>query len=108
MLCAVLCAVLVLARASALNAFGGVKVDVFVRVRPQLDIEKGQENSIDADTEENTIELRDQNGHPTNYSYDKVCRAVPLGRDGVCVFLCMRYLWRVAPLWFVLPRFGLV
>ncbi|EGD72373.1 hypothetical protein PTSG_00393 [Salpingoeca rosetta] len=60
------------ARNSALNAFGGVKVDVFVRVRPRLELESGQEECVSVDPEENTLELRDPAGNPATYTYDKV------------------------------------
>eukprot|EP00055_Hartaetosiga_balthica_P011863 m.55546 g.55546 ORF g.55546 m.55546 type:complete len:1149 (+) comp7756_c1_seq3:30-3476(+) len=61
------------ARNSALNAFGGVKVDVFVRVRPQLaDIEAKQQIAITVNEEEHKVQVNDEKGNPAHYSYDKV------------------------------------
>lgn len=48
-------------------------MDVFVRVRPKLDIESGQNTCVAVDDEESVIEILDpSNGHPSHFSYDKV------------------------------------
>eukprot|EP00051_Salpingoeca_urceolata_P015027 m.192395 g.192395 ORF g.192395 m.192395 type:complete len:1106 (+) comp18268_c0_seq2:330-3647(+) len=60
------------ARSSALNAMGGVKVDVFVRVRPQLGIEADDRVAITTDPSKGEIILEGPDGHPSPYSYDKV------------------------------------
>eukprot|EP00730_Choanoeca_flexa_P000590 TRINITY_DN10260_c0_g1_i10.p2 TRINITY_DN10260_c0_g1~~TRINITY_DN10260_c0_g1_i10.p2 ORF type:complete len:323 (+),score=72.47 TRINITY_DN10260_c0_g1_i10:113-970(+) len=61
------------ARNTALNAFGGVKVDVFVRVRPKdKEREADQDETVTADSENQEIELLDVQGHPAKYTYDKV------------------------------------
>lgn len=63
----------VTARNSALNAFGGVKVDVFLRVRPKQDsLEADQEEIVAVDESKEKITLQDPNGHPVTYTYDKV------------------------------------
>eukprot|EP00039_Didymoeca_costata_P033143 m.40858 g.40858 ORF g.40858 m.40858 type:complete len:1102 (-) comp9716_c0_seq1:114-3419(-) len=62
----------VAARNSALNAMGGVKVDVFVRVRPQLSMEEKDEISVTVHQEEQKIDLMDDKGHSNEFAYDKV------------------------------------
>lgn len=59
-------------RNAALNAMGGMKVDVFVRVRPPLAREKEDKINVAANTEENNITLSDKEGNPNSYAYDKV------------------------------------
>jgi kinesin family protein 11 len=53
---------------------GGVKVDVFVRVRPPNDMEKekGDPVTAAADGETQEIVLQDPSGHEARYKYDKV------------------------------------
>lgn len=65
----------VAARNNALNAMGGVKVDVFVRVRPPLNGEKQDDVNIEAvkpDEGDEKIVLTDTAGRKTEYNFDKV------------------------------------
>eukprot|EP00048_Salpingoeca_helianthica_P015751 m.228427 g.228427 ORF g.228427 m.228427 type:complete len:1144 (+) comp17477_c0_seq1:140-3571(+) len=62
----------VAARNSALNAMGGVKVDVFVRVRPKGEFDGDEPSVITADKEQGQIVLEDPAGYPAKYTYDKV------------------------------------
>lgn len=67
----------VAARNDALNAMGGVKVDVFVRVRPPNSNEDPSQVNVTAEkaegegTDEQII-VTDTQGRPTAYGYDKV------------------------------------
>eukprot|EP00729_Bicosta_minor_P009835 gene9835-29974_t len=60
------------ARQAALNMSGGVKVDVFVRVRPRLEMEATDALSVAVDTTESTIDLTSEEGQTTQFKYDKV------------------------------------
>eukprot|EP00047_Mylnosiga_fluctuans_P020491 m.92966 g.92966 ORF g.92966 m.92966 type:complete len:1128 (-) comp8525_c1_seq1:83-3466(-) len=62
----------VAARNSALNAMGGVKVDVFVRVRPKGAVDGDDAIITTIDPENSQITLEDVTGHPAKYTYDKV------------------------------------
>ena len=62
----------VAARNSALNAMGGVKVDVFVRVRPKGPVDGDDPVLVSVDKENMKITLEDPAGHPAQYGYDKV------------------------------------
>lgn len=64
----------VAARNTALNAMGGVKVDVFVRVRPLMPKELAAKDSeaVDVDREAATVDLRDEQDRALQFKYDKV------------------------------------
>lgn len=67
----------VTARNNALNAMGGVKVDVFVRIRPPNDKEDPETvniraNKTDGETPDEQVIMTDATGHETVYNYDKV------------------------------------
>ena len=62
----------VAARNNALNAMGGVKVDVFVRVRPKMSVDGDDKCVVVASEETPDIVLEDPAGHPAKYTYDKV------------------------------------
>lgn len=57
---------------SSLNVLGGVKVDVFVRVRPPTEIEANDPIVVSLDKEAATVTLTDNSGYETKYAYDKV------------------------------------
>lgn len=62
----------VAARNGALNAMGGVKVDVFVRVRPKCSVDGDDPIVVSLDYENAQIVLEDPTGHPAKYTYDKI------------------------------------
>jgi len=59
-------------RNAALNAMGGMKVDVFVRVRPPMKREEGDKINVDVVEDANEICLNDKEGNPQNFKYDQV------------------------------------
>ena len=61
----------VAARNSALNAIGGVKVDVFVRVRPRLPMEASDNDIVVCDDETNTITLKEDDRNQA-FTFDRV------------------------------------
>lgn len=62
----------VAARNAALNSMGGVKVDVFVRVRPPNEREQNDTLNVVVSKETQEIILKDPNDHEQKYKYDKV------------------------------------
>eukprot|EP00051_Salpingoeca_urceolata_P019076 m.273863 g.273863 ORF g.273863 m.273863 type:complete len:1122 (+) comp19342_c1_seq5:82-3447(+) len=64
------------ARNAALGAMGGVKVDVFVRVRPEMEQEAGKGECVTANSEEHTVKLDDGSGSGAmGFKFDKVYNA---------------------------------
>eukprot|EP00042_Codosiga_hollandica_P044395 m.436557 g.436557 ORF g.436557 m.436557 type:complete len:1199 (-) comp56774_c0_seq1:270-3866(-) len=61
----------VAARNSALNAIGGVKVDVFVRVRPFLPMESGNRACVNIE-DESTISCTDAMDRLNSFAFDRI------------------------------------
>eukprot|EP00035_Acanthoeca_spectabilis_P020291 m.432117 g.432117 ORF g.432117 m.432117 type:complete len:1136 (-) comp17393_c0_seq1:46-3453(-) len=59
-------------RNAALNAMGGMKVDVFVRVRPPMEREKNDTVNINVKNDSNEIILKDKENNEQKFKYDQV------------------------------------